>query len=184
MALLFSWLGLGQAWVASPMIHSQVNYYGITGTSALALRQQMNRLGPSGQNGRRFDAYTKWHVAWRYRYGLVGGSCRMTSLAVKTDITYTMPQWQNFQQARRSLQQQWHRYYQALQMHEDGHSNHGRAATQEIWQRLSNLTQPTCASMGQVANQAAQGIIRRYAQKDIDYDRQTGHGRTQGAIFP
>lgn len=184
LAVALSGVGLDQAWGTFPIIRSQVNYYGITGKTASALRQQMNQLGPPAENGRRFDAYTKWHVAWRYRYGSVGGSCRMTSLTVHTDITYTMPQWQNLQQAPPSLQHQWHRYYQALQLHEDGHGNHGRAATQEIWQRLSNLTQPTCTSMSQMANQTAQGIINRYAQKDIDYDRQTGHGRTQGAVFP
>lgn len=184
LALAFCWVGISQAWSASPNIRSQVNYYTITGTTASALRQQMNQLGPPGNNGRRFDAYTKWNVAWNYRYGLVSDRCRITSLTVNTDMTYTMPQWQNLKQAPRSLQQQWQGYYQALQLHEEGHANHGRAATQEIWQRLSHLNQPTCASMSQIANQTVQTIINRYAQKDIDYDRQTDHGRTQGAVFP
>lgn len=181
-AFAFSWTGL--TWGTSPSIRSLADNYPISGTTAAALRQQMNQFGPLGQNGKRFDAYTKWHVAWQYRYDMVDGKCRLTSLTVNTTITYTMPAWQNSQQASRSLQQHWRRYYQALQLHEEGHANHGRAATQAIWQQLRQLARPTCNAMSQIVNQTAQGIINNYAQKDIDYDRQTDHGRTQGAVFP
>ncbi len=171
------------AW-GQPSLRISTHPYTITGTTATELRQQMNRFGPMGQSGRRFDAYTKWYIQWRFRYAGDGRVCRITQLTLNTDITYTMPRWMNVNQAPQSLQRHWQRYYQALKLHEDGHANHGKAATQEIWQQLPRLAQATCDQLEQLTNQTAQAIINRYAEKDREYDRQTDHGRTQGAVFP
>ncbi len=171
------------AW-GQPNVQVSLNPYRIVGTTAQELRSQMNQLGPPNASGRRFDAYTRWYVRWQFHYRWDGQVCRISQLQISTDITYTLPHWQNQSHASPALQQHWQHYYQALKRHEEGHANHGKAATQEIWQRLSSLTQPTCNQMDIVTNRTAQAIVNRYAQKDQDYDRQTDHGRTQGAVFP
>jgi predicted secreted Zn-dependent protease len=43
---------------------------------------------------------------------------------------------------------------------------------------------PTCEQLGLAANAAAHQVIKIYNQRDIEYDRVTRHGRTQGARFP
>jgi predicted secreted Zn-dependent protease len=39
----------------------------------------------------------------------------------------------------------------------------------------------TCADTKNLANKLAQEIVRKYNQRDIDYDIETKHGETQGA---
>lgn len=73
----------------------------------------------------------------------------------------------------------------ALQLHEDGHKDHGVAAAQEVLSTITNLpAYPSCPELETAANTAGKSVIERYNQKDIEYDRVTQHGATQGAIFP
>ncbi len=43
--------------------------YTIQGSTAAALRQQMNQQGPvDDDTGRHFSGYPRWYVRWNYRY--------------------------------------------------------------------------------------------------------------------
>jgi len=56
--------------IARPAMNIRLNYYQIFGSTATELRSQMNQYGPPDpKTGRRFDAYTRWNVRWRYRHG-------------------------------------------------------------------------------------------------------------------
>lgn len=162
------------------------NYYPIRGLSDTELRSQMAQQGPLDTvEGRRYDANTAWTVRWSYRYRSVGNQCAIASVKTKVDITFTLPQWQPAAGTARSLIAEWNQYLAALQTHEDGHKNHGVAAGQAVMQTLSRLpAAASCQSLGAAANKAAQQIVQRYNQKDIEYDRLTQHGFTQGAVFP
>ncbi len=162
------------------------NYYPIRGMSATELRSQMTQKGPldTGE-GRRYDANTAWKIRWSYRYRSVGQQCAIASVNTRVDITFTLPQWQPEPRAGRSLVAEWNQYLAALQIHEDGHKNHGVAAGQEVMNTLSHFpAAASCQALGAAANTAAQKIVQRYNQKDIEYDRLTQHGFIQGAVFP
>lgn len=162
------------------------DYYPIRGMSDTELRSQMTQQGPLDTlEGRRYDANTTWTVYWSYRYKSVGNQCRIASVQTKVNITFTLPQWQPPPGTPRSLRAEWNQYLAALQTHEDGHKNHGLAAAQDVMRTLSRFpVAASCSALGEAANKAAQKVIRRYNQKDIEYDRSTRHGFTQGAVFP
>jgi predicted secreted Zn-dependent protease len=42
----------------------------------------------------------------------------------------------------------------------------------------------TCEEAEEAANMAAREVLERYRRLDVDYDGQTHHGATQGALFP
>lgn len=162
------------------------NYYPIQGVTDTELRSQMTQQGPLDTlEGRRYDANTTWAVYWSYRYKTVGNQCTIGSVQTKVNITFTLPQWQSAPDTPRSLRAEWNQYLAALQTHEDGHKNHGIAAAQDVRQTLSRFpSAASCSKLGVAANQAAQRIVRQYNRKDIEYDRLTQHGFTQGAVFP
>lgn len=162
------------------------NYYPIQGMSDTELRSQMTRQGPLDTlEGRRYDANTTWAVRWSYRYKPLGNQCAIAAVETKVDITFTLPQWQPASGPSRSLVAEWNQYLAALQTHEDGHKNNGIAAGQDVMKMLSRFpSAASCKTLGVAANKAAQQIIQRYNQKDIEYDRLTQHGFTQGAVFP
>ncbi|MDX2229629.1 MAG: DUF922 domain-containing protein [Leptolyngbyaceae cyanobacterium bins.349] len=171
---------------SSPAVSIAYRYYPITGTTASELRSQMAARGPRDhQEGRSYDARVDWAVKWSYRHGRMGNQCRIRNANTRVSVTYTMPKWNIPPGAERSLIADWHRYLAALQLHEDGHKNHGVEAGQDILNALSQLPAAhTCPALEATAQATAQAVIKTYNQKDSTYDLITRHGYTQGAIFP
>lgn len=168
-----------------PTVTIQYRYYSVAGSTVQHLRSQIAHLSPVTQGGRQYDANTDWYVRWAYRYARTATGCSMRHVTTHVDITFTLPKWQNASGASRSLMNQWHHYSAALQLHENGHKDHGIAAGQEVLNTLSRLpAYSSCQALEAAANSAARQVIQHYNQKDIEYDHDTGHGFTQGAVFP
>ncbi len=170
---------------SQPVVAVNTVYYPINGATAGQLRQQMNQLGPLSQtSGQRFDGRTDWYVRWNYQYFSQGTSCQLTAIRVRADVSLTLPQWKQPANAANGLVNRWNQYIKALRLHEDGHKDNGIATSREILQLLKRFpAKGSCSELGAAANQAAQGIISQYNQRDLDYDRKTRHGVTQGAVF-
>ena len=159
--------------------------YRISGTSEAELRREMNAKGPPGAGGGRFDGYTRWDINWRYTYGQNGGLCHIATVTTALKILTTLPQWDDERTASDSLRKRWQQFITALTGHENGHRMHGINAAREIDRGIAALpAQTTCAAAGAAANQLGNEIIRKYNELDLDYDRKTGHGLTQGTRFP
>lgn len=171
-----------------PTVSVKTIYYPIQGTTSAQLREQMDRLGPPDpKTGKRFSAYARWNVNWRYWTFKPDNNslCRLTRLEVTTDVTITLPRWIPPAKVSRSLVQQWNKFMSALVLHENGHKKHGVLASQEIGQlSWDRFARSNCDEVGQLFNQTANTIIQTYSQADVEYDRATKHGITQGAVFP
>ncbi|HJP97042.1 MAG TPA: DUF922 domain-containing Zn-dependent protease [Rhodanobacteraceae bacterium] len=160
-------------------------YYDVAGNTANALRRQLNEKGPLGESGKRFDAYTHWYVNWRYRYRPTATGCEFTNVTVSVTGTITLPRRVDESQAPELLEQDWNHYLAALHLHEHGHYVHGLDAAREI-EALGRSFHAAgdCGTFVADFNRRARAITDRYAAMDKTYDRDTDHGRTQGAVFP
>lgn len=67
-------------------------YYPITGSTAEELRAQLDRLGPADPDGTHHDAYTQWHVTWRYPHSVSDNRCAIGPVQVSVQVTITLPQ--------------------------------------------------------------------------------------------
>jgi predicted secreted Zn-dependent protease len=162
----------------------QIAYYDISGNNAQALRRQMSAKGPL-DHGKRFDAHTDWYVKWNYRYRPTGSGCELTSVGVSVTGTILLPRWVDADDAASALVQKWNRYLAALRLHEDGHYAHGVSAAKEIEALAKSFHDSgQCPAMIAAFNEQAHAIIGKYNAMDVAYDRETAHGRTQGAQFP
>jgi predicted secreted Zn-dependent protease len=170
---------------SQPVVAIKTVYYPINGATAGQLRQQMNQLGPISQtSGQRFDARTDWYVRWNYQYFSQGNRCKLTAIRVRADVSIILPQWKQSANAAKGLVDRWNQYIKALRLHEDGHKDNGIATSREVLQLLKQFpAKSSCSELGAAANKAAQSIISQYSQRDLDYDRKTQHGVTQGAVF-
>jgi predicted secreted Zn-dependent protease len=181
---------LGGALLTAPALAGvqtsiQVEHYDIRGSTAADLRAEMRARGPTGPDGRRFDGYTRWRVSWEYHYRSGGGQCAIDSVKTTVQITTTLPRWTDEARGNSALRDQWRRYLAALTQHEDGHAQNGLGAARDIDAAIARLpAEPNCGAMAERANAAGQARLRQYNQRDLDYDRETGHGRSQGAVFP
>lgn len=180
--LLSAWSLTTQAAVH---LEDRVEHYMISGSTPADLRRDMNAKGPQGTEGRRFDGYTRWHVSWRYQYQKAAGHCAIASISTHVKVTMTLPRWRNEESANSSVRQQWRHYLTALEQHEQGHRRHGIDAAKEVDHAIGSMPPAAnCDALGANANALGMGILRKYNQLDLDYDRDTRHGATQGARFP
>lgn len=166
--------------------NARIDYYDVTGTTASALRNELNARGPLGKAGKRFDALTKWRVTWKYRYQPVPAGCRFTDMRVATSGTILMPHWVHPGDVSATLVRKWQDYLAALLVHEEVHYAHATSAAEEVTvlgQKFQDYS-GDCAAMVRAFNSQADLIIDKYKAMDVRYDEVTGHGRTQGARFP
>ena len=163
----------------------RLTYYKITGSSARELRDAMNAKRPVGKDGRPHDAVTSWFVRWTYT--TTGGSpgCAVKAFNVSLDLAMTLPQWTNESDATPQLLEHWRTYYAALVKHEEGHKAIGTSAAADIRDAGSRLSsEPSCSELAKAVEKMTGEMLERYRQREREYDRDTDHGRTQGARFP
>jgi predicted secreted Zn-dependent protease len=159
--------------------------YRVQGSSAGALRAALNVAGPVDTDGGRHDGHCNWYVRWSYPFQNDASGCRTGPVMISIEVTYTLPQWVEPAQADATLSADWKRYMRALTSHEQGHRDIALRAGIEIQQRLETLAaQRTCPALDQLAGVTANAALDSARRSEKEYDRQTGHGATQGARFP
>jgi predicted secreted Zn-dependent protease len=162
--------------VAGAVADATMQYYDITGATAEDLRASMDARGPVDGSGHRNDAFTAWDVRWTWPLH-PDTSCILSGATITTSITVTFPRWLPPAEASASLIERWNAYESALVTHESGHVSFVVATAADV---LAAIKGATC----ETAESAAQAVVARIRQHDIDYDAATNHGFTQGAHFP
>jgi predicted secreted Zn-dependent protease len=158
--------------------HAQILYYDISGSTASELRASMDSLRPKDpyDGNRPVDAYTGWYISWNWP-GYGTENCDLSAAVVTYQINVTLPRWQAPAGASPELIVTWERYIQNLSVHEKGHVNNVVSNYPGI---LTVIQNATCST----AETAAQKALESLREFDVNYDRETNHGATQGAVFP
>ena len=166
-------------------IRERVAYYDIFGATPSELRDEMDRIGPVDGQGKRATATTWWNVDWVYRVKTTGTeSCELSSFSVGLDVVTTLPRWQD-RTASKELQKQWEEFAARVKRHEGGHKQIGEAAAAEIERRVRDINErQPCEEFKTAIEKVAKKTLAEYRRKDTQYDEETQHGLTQGAIFP
>lgn len=161
------------------------NRYQIQGKTIAELRRSLNQLRPWKTAARPHDAQTEWRTRMQYRTLTLPGSAWCTNFATVTQITLTLPGWTATNGASEETLREWNRYQRALIEHEAGHARHAREGTVELHRRIKLVEpQPDADSLRQRVDAVLAEVQAEVRKKDADYDRETRHGATQGALFP
>jgi predicted secreted Zn-dependent protease len=177
-ALLLFWLA--QPAQAEVQEHLQEQRYDLQVASGESISRALSQASPIRQNGQIYHAYTGWKVQWNFWWREQrDGRCRIERTRTRLHTIITLPRLGGGDAQQR---QRFERYLDALREHEQGHHRIGQAAAAEIDAALLATPEyPSCTELQQQANQRANAILQRHAEQERQYDRQTGHGRTQGA---
>ncbi|MGE5191020.1 MAG: DUF922 domain-containing protein [Deltaproteobacteria bacterium] len=171
---------------AAQKVRERIAYYDIFGATPSELRDEMDRIGPVDGQGKRATATTWWNVAWVYRVKTTGTeSCKLSSFSVGLDVVTTLPRWQPDSNASKELRTEWGEFAARVKRHEVGHKQIGEAAAAEIGQRVRDINErQPCEEFEAAIEKVAKKTLAEYRRKDAQYDEETQHGLTQGAIFP
>jgi predicted secreted Zn-dependent protease len=160
------------------------HYYNIYALSAKGLSEEIGKNGVPFEGG-RYAAFTSWYIKWNYKYEQRDGMCYISAVKTTLDVDYTYPKWANKFMASEDLRIKWMEFESALRNHEEGHKDFGVKAAKEIEEAILAV-EPTqnCSQLGNLANDAGYEVLRKYQQLELQYDSETDHGRTQGAVLP
>ena len=181
--LFFSafFLVMGSVAWAKPVITTRYEYYDIKGSTKQELRDQLHKVGP--HRGGETVAYTEHHSSYNYQTGGTG-ACGVVSYQVTMAIVYHMPRWQQAANSFSPLAQEWNKFVQALQIHEDGHVQNARDAAQAVDKAIADIPAfSDCRRTKSAVVAAAQKAISQCDRLDTDYDQKTMHGIKQGATL-
>jgi predicted secreted Zn-dependent protease len=171
---------------AEPTVSESVEYYDVSGATAREVRAALNRDGPiAGNDGKRYDAVCRWNVSWEFLYQRGETSCAITSVSMQVKITFAFPRLKTDETTSPSLVKAFATFSDKLMLHEKGHGQNAIEAARKIENALMALPpESNCDVLRTKANDLARSFIKEANQADIEYDRVTQHGATQGVRFP
>lgn len=173
-----------QAMVEGPVIHETTEYRDVSGSSQAALIASLDRIA-IGESGGRFYGNTHWELRWNFSVASSRGQCRVTAAGTELTVQMTLPRWIPPDRAPRALVERWNAFATALRTHEEGHRDIAIEAARAMQKRVG-ATPPAsdCDVLKRTVGELAHSILDDYRERERRYDETTGHGRTQGAVFP
>ncbi|MEM0961445.1 MAG: DUF922 domain-containing protein [Bacteroidota bacterium] len=158
--------------------------YAVSGTDEQSILRDMVANGPTADDGRNFFGVTETGFDLLYRSTESNGTCALTDVTVMLEVTITLPEWIPSGPVTPELESDWRQFRQALSDHEDTHREIAEETAVNLHRRLSDLRRPTCDEVTIEAQ-------RRLAETEVEielaqtqYDADTGHGLTEGAVWP
>jgi len=109
--------------------------------------------------------------------------CAVTTSRVRLESRMALPRWQPSPGAPGDLSTDWSRFVRNLTGHENGHLVTAVSAAGQVGEKLKDLRGP-CDGMRDRAQATMDSIVATFRLVDEDYDRRTGFGALQGAVWP
>lgn len=165
---------------AEPVVSVKTEYYTVKGLTPDAIRKNMNKHRPG-----KYDAYTNWHVRWKFYTEKDGKYCEISEVEVTLDVKFVLPRWKSRREAEDDVKEQWDDYYDALIEHENQHKDIAIEAAKEIENALNDLdAEKSCGHLEKTANDTAYEVLEEYKAEQKEFDEDTNHGIDEGAVFP
>ena len=184
MKFFFSLLLLTSLNVFADAIESiEYKYYVISPRTVHEIKLELMRHSPIRQGGGSFNGHTDWYVDWKYQTTPSPHGCLLKSSQVNVHVVHILPALSEYVTDAQTIEV-FNKFNKALTQHELNHGNHGLLAAREIDETFKSAqAQPNCRQMSRMLNSIGKSIVRKYAQKDSDYDRETNNGLTEGAVI-
>ncbi|HSX31058.1 MAG TPA: DUF922 domain-containing protein [Candidatus Saccharimonadales bacterium] len=160
-------------------------YYQIYGSTADDLRNQIQHCAPGAQSqaGAEYTGETNYTLTWQYDT-TIGNGCSLTDVKVGLHNATTLPLWQSEADATPELANGWQRFVSSLATHEQGHATLNERYAAQLVSDLEHVQNVSCGQLTAAVNRVVTRDAALLNQANADYDAQTNHGATQGAVLP
>lgn len=161
-------------------------YYQIYGNDAATLRKQIRQCAPKSESGTtEFAAITSYQLTWQYNLmNTDNGLCKVGHAKVGIHVSQVLPLWQPSTEAQAGLAPKWQAFMGSLTTHENGHRDYDVQYAQMLLDDLIALPATPCAQLAQTVKHLTDSDVATLNQANDNYDSNTNHGATQGAILP
>ena len=140
----------------------------------------LNEASPFRPGHEVFHSATAWTLDWKVRPApTADGRCRSAEVRIELRGEMVLPRLLGGSQAQK---ERFESYLVRLREHELGHFEIGREAARQLEKKLYGLAPArSCSELHSAARQEGARLLPKYEAMGDAYDRQTQHGRTQGA---
>jgi len=140
----------------------------------------LNEASPFRPGHEVFHSATAWTLDWKVRPApTADGRCRSAEVRIELRGEMVLPRLLGGSSAQ---QEHFESYLARLREHELGHFEIGREAARQLEKQLYALAPArSCSALHSAARAEGARLLPKYEAMGDAYDRQTQHGRTQGA---
>lgn len=164
-------------------VNEKYKLYYVDGSTPDQLRKQMRKQGTKWNDGATYAAETSWDIRYDYDVFYEDGRCFVKSVRTDVDIVYYLPH-KTSSASNPELQGLWDDFMTQLKRHEFGHKDIAVKTAAEINEILSSLGSFSSKSeLEREAYRLTEEKFRRMKEVQIEYDHETRHGETQGAVL-
>jgi predicted secreted Zn-dependent protease len=154
----------------------ELAYYDVSGRTVEEIRRSIDSRQPRDPNdGTRVAALSTWSMHWSWRVR-AGGGCDLSRPSIEFRARTLLPRLVSEGDLTADLRARWRTFLAAVHAHEARHVRYAYEHRKDV---AAAIKASDCESAGA----AAAAAVRAIAQRDIDYDRATHHGATEGAVF-
>jgi len=160
-------------------------FYDVSGGSVGELLASLKQHAPAATQTDSNFARTTWSLTWDGEWAPAAGDslCAVTTSKVRLESRMALPRWRPSAGTSGGLSTDWSKFVRNLVGHENGHLATAVDAAREVEQGLGRLRGP-CGAMHARAQAAIDSIVASFRLVDQEYDRRTGFGALQGAVWP
>ncbi len=157
--------------------------YAVQGSTADELLSSMADQAPR-PDGEVFFGLTEAEIGLRFRPTPVPGGCLLRDVEIDLTLTVTLPEWTPAPPSDRALARDWGRFRRALASHEDRHTEIAEGGAQRMLRAIDGLRRQSCEVVSDEAQRRLERLEIEVEATQRRYDSETGHGRTEGAVWP
>lgn len=161
----------------------ETDTYLVRGATDREILTSLRSQGPRSAGG-VFFGLTVTELEYRYYKVTAPGACRIEDVEVDLVVRITLPDWEPPRDADAALRSAWSRFATSLRGHENGHRDLAVAGAESVRAALEGLRTPSCDTADEEAQRIAERVRIETEAAHRDFDHRTGHGRTQGAVWP
>lgn len=161
----------------------EYKYYAISPRSPSEIKPELMRNSPIREGNGSYNGHTDWYIEWRNQSRQTPDGCQLISYTTKVHVVHILPALSEQVRDKQTIDV-FNKFNSILTQHEKNHGNHGLTAAREIDKAFSEIpTQQNCRDLAQMINNIGNAIVQKYTQADIEYDRITDNGLTEGAVI-
>lgn len=160
--------------------------YTVTGKTLDEISASLNAqaMPDPHEPGTRYFARTDWYLTGDWTWKPSPSGCEVSTAQVRVAVTMTMPARVAGELAP-DVQKRWDNFFENTVAHENGHVKLAYDGARNYQRELDTLAPAAnCDILGNRLKDLFRKNFDQIDRANVDYDKRTRHGETQGAVFP
>ncbi len=161
--------------------------YTVTGKTLneISAALEQNALADPHEAGSKYYARTNWLIQGTWSWKPSPRGCEVERGAVSVTITITLPALKTTAGVPPDIVNRWNTFIRNTNLHEQGHAKLALQGARDYQRNLGNLAPaPNCDILQKQLRDLYNRDFETIDRVNVQYDKDTEHGLTQGAVFP